>query len=382
MTTVYFIRHAESYGNLMRRAYGWHNGRVTPKGREQISHLEKRFSDVHIDAVYSSDLIRACTTAEAIYKTKGLKLYTKKELREIHLGIWEDMPWGQIATAESREYSNWCEKPLELTIEAGENYAELYARMRDALDEIVSENRNKSVAIISHGAALRTLMHGLMNNGNLSGLEKCDWGDNTCVSKFITEDGESYEPVYINDNTHLKDMPGYGENMRWVKESSAGSVLGKNLYFVRAEYPRDKEKLRRYYSEAWESVFGDSIGNLRRVDAAVKHMLEDDAESIMFGIGAGGEVGVVMLDICEEAYPQAGHVSLVYLRESFRRLGYGMQLIGHAVSKYTKMGKKHISVRVAEKNKNAVDFYKRYGFYEVSREVEEGIRQIIMLLDI
>ena len=52
MTEIYLIRHAESFGNLTRRAYGWYDGLVTPKGYKQIKCLEKRFSDIKIDAVY------------------------------------------------------------------------------------------------------------------------------------------------------------------------------------------------------------------------------------------------------------------------------------------------------------------------------------------
>ena len=43
MTDIYFIRHAESFGNLSRRVYGWYDGIITQKGYEQIKCLERRF---------------------------------------------------------------------------------------------------------------------------------------------------------------------------------------------------------------------------------------------------------------------------------------------------------------------------------------------------
>ena len=85
-------------------------------------------------------------------------------------------------------------------------------------------------------------------------------------------------------------------------------------------------------------------------------------------------------DIC--VYPNAGHISVVYLNPEFRRMRYGIQLIGHAMSYYKNIGKKHISVRVAEDNIPAQNFYKKYGFYEAFREVEDNTKQIVMLLDI
>ena len=63
MTTIYLIRHGQAEGNYYRRCHSWHNGLLTSKGREQLVLLEKRFENVHIDAVYSSDLYRAMSTA-------------------------------------------------------------------------------------------------------------------------------------------------------------------------------------------------------------------------------------------------------------------------------------------------------------------------------
>ena len=66
MTTVYLIRHAEAEGNLYRIAHGQYDGLITDRGYQQLRVLKKRFDDVPIDAVYSSDLFRARTTARAM----------------------------------------------------------------------------------------------------------------------------------------------------------------------------------------------------------------------------------------------------------------------------------------------------------------------------
>ena len=50
MTRVYLIRHGEAEGNIYRRAHGWYNGHITPKGRRQIAELAERFKNEHIDA--------------------------------------------------------------------------------------------------------------------------------------------------------------------------------------------------------------------------------------------------------------------------------------------------------------------------------------------
>ena len=83
MTTIYLVRHAEAEGNLYRRIHGRYNALITENGYLQIAALEKRFENIHIDAVYSSDLFRTMTTAGAVYKPKGLQLHTDPRLQEI-----------------------------------------------------------------------------------------------------------------------------------------------------------------------------------------------------------------------------------------------------------------------------------------------------------
>lgn len=100
MTTIYLIRHAEAEGNIFRRAHGWYDSSVTRNGLRQIEALKKRFENVPVDAVYASDLIRTCTTAGAVYRPKGLALHREPRFREVGMGVWEDVPFGQLAYDE------------------------------------------------------------------------------------------------------------------------------------------------------------------------------------------------------------------------------------------------------------------------------------------
>ena len=145
---------------------------------------------------------------------------------------------------------------------------------------------------------------------------------------------------------------------------------------------RDKEKICEYYAAAWRDIFGEELLYIRDAAAKVRRLLRKDAESIVFGYLGEREAGIIMLDDGVHVYPGAGHISLLYLKPEFRRMGLGFGLISYAAEKYKRAGKTHISVRVAESNAPAYAFYKKHGFYEVFRETEETVRQIVMLLDI
>lgn len=155
-----------------------------------------------------------------------------------------------------------------------------------------------------------------------------------------------------------------------------------NIQIKLASLPRDKEKICEYYAAAWRDIFGEELLHVRDALAKARRLLRRDAESIALASFGEKDAGVIILDGGVALYPGAGHISLLYLKSEFRRMGLGSALISYASEKYKREGKRHVSIRVAESNTSAYAFYKKYGFYEVFRETEETVRQIVMLLDI
>ena len=133
MTTIYLIRHAEAEGNLYRRIHGWYDALVTENGRRQIAALEQRFREIPVDAVYSSDLYRTCTTARAVYEPRGLELRTDPELRELNMGDWEDQTWGQVRRTQPGELDRFNRSDPTWTAPRGEGLGELGERVERAL---------------------------------------------------------------------------------------------------------------------------------------------------------------------------------------------------------------------------------------------------------
>ena len=76
MTRIYLVRHAQSEGNLYRRAHGRYDSLVTPQGYAQLEALKRRFADIPVDVVYASPLFRTRTTAAAICGPKHIPMYT------------------------------------------------------------------------------------------------------------------------------------------------------------------------------------------------------------------------------------------------------------------------------------------------------------------
>ena len=153
MTTVYLIRHAEAEGNLYRIAHGQYDGLITDRGYQQLRVLKKRFDGVPIDAVYSSDLFRARTTARAIYEPKGLELHLEPAFREIHMGCWEGRPWQELNTAYEEQMFYFNRQLDKFHVEGSETAQQVLDRYIPALKRVAAENDGKTVAVFSHGAA-------------------------------------------------------------------------------------------------------------------------------------------------------------------------------------------------------------------------------------
>ena len=202
MTKIYLIRHAEAEGNLYRIAHGWHNGLITNyRGYQQIDALRQRFQDVDIDAVYASDLYRTQITARAIWLPKALPLHLEPAFREIHMGVWEDHPWHELNKLHPEEMYHFNRRVDLWHVEGGETAQDVLDRYIPALHRIGEAHDGGTVAVFSHGAALRIVL-GTLQGVPLSGIGDTPHGDNTAVSLLTWDDGTLRVDVEV-------ETPGY-----------------------------------------------------------------------------------------------------------------------------------------------------------------------------
>lgn len=228
MTTIYLIRHAEAEGNLYRRVHGWYDSLITENGYRQIAALEARFRDIPIDAVYSSDLFRTMTTARAVYVPKGLELRTDPGLRELKLGDWEDLTFGAVRQLDPHQMGLFNRTDPAWEVPNAESFFQLGDRVYGAVRSIAERHPGQTVALFSHGMALRQFL------GRVKGTAPEDWhamphGDNTAVS-CLTFDGERFEIQYEMDNSHLsEDISTLARQAWWRKDRSKAADV--NLWF-------------------------------------------------------------------------------------------------------------------------------------------------------
>jgi broad specificity phosphatase PhoE len=159
MTSALFIRHAET--NMVGTFCGHSDPMVNGKGQMQIAELLDALHDQAIDAVYSSDLQRAMTTARAISEKFRIPCIVEPNLREINFGKWEGLTWQQVQEADPDFARQWTEMFPKLTVPGGESFHHFEVRVLKEIASIFEINQDRKLAVVTHGGVMRVVLRAM-----------------------------------------------------------------------------------------------------------------------------------------------------------------------------------------------------------------------------
>ena len=376
MTKIFIVRHAEAEGNLFRRIHGQYETTVTYNGLRQIEALRDRFAEETVDACYSSDLVRTRTTAQAIWVPKQLPLRLEPRFREVRLGRWEDVPFGQLEREEPEMMARFSGDPFHWKVEGAESFAEYSGRFLQALREVAERHDGQTVAIFAHGCVIRAMQMCLFYTPEtISEIGHCD---NTGVSLLEYENG-TFRRVYLNDNSHLSDEISTLARQNWWRQTSGRK--DRNLWF--RPLCDDGCWYAACRKDAWENVYGPTEffdGAAYYQDALREAAGEPWA--ICEAVLGETRVGLLQLAVNRQADEGVGYIPFLYLLPEFRGQGLGIQLIGQAVSFFRKRGRNRLQLQVSPQNRAALAFYRRYGFQELPDLANRDERLIRMELNV
>ena len=366
MTTLYLIRHAEAEGNVYHFFQGFYDSLLTPQGYAQLNNIARRLESVPFHAVYTSDLYRARTTAAAVAAPHKLVQRCDPGLREMNFGMWEGRPWGEIARfyPGSLVLSGDYRPPA-----GGETMAQTAQRLQGALVSIVREHPDQTVAVVSHGAALRSFLG--LTLGDMSVAERHIGNACFCVLE-ATPDG------VFNLKSHNESAQP-AEAMQNIPSKPAV----QDLWFERADIVRDAGELRTAGQDSWLAVYGRTDNfNTDGFLENTAGMMSASREAAFFCMLGEQRVGLLLLDTRQFDEPDSGHIALVYLKPEYRHMGLGAQLIGKATVVYRAMGRKTLRLNVARRNRSAMQLYLRLGFRVVRPFLSKVSSQLVMKKDI
>lgn len=202
MTKLILVRHALTTDNQNNRLSGHIDSQVSEIGKKQIKQLTRYLEDIKIDSIYTTTSSRTKDTVKEISKIKDIQIKEKENLKEISFGDFEGITFEDIKNSYPNEFQDMINKGYEYKYPNGESLIDSYNRVADEISNILSEEKNKTVLVCSHGGTIRNIITYLISNSY-----KYHWNfkiDNASVT--ILEIDNGFTVINTMNNTNFMSL--------------------------------------------------------------------------------------------------------------------------------------------------------------------------------
>jgi len=205
MTRIILTRHGQTLWNVEGRVQGSLDSPLTEKGIRQARSLAVRLRDEGIKYIYSSDSLRAISTAEEIRCELGLAtISTSPALREFAFGEWEGRIWQDLRETDPDVFKIWDSEPHLVTTPGGENLGLVMERAWNFLEQIINIHPDETVCLVTHGLTLKMLVTKALGF-EVHEWAKTPWQHNTALNIFEVV-GHQWIPELVGDCKHLDEL--------------------------------------------------------------------------------------------------------------------------------------------------------------------------------
>jgi broad specificity phosphatase PhoE len=162
--TIYLARHGETDWNNEQRIQGHTDIALNQKGITQAQELAQHLKEIHFDAAFSSDLLRAKRTAEIIAEERKLVITTTELLREQCFGEFEGIlidEYRERAKAQLDKLAALKKDQEKMNFkinETAESRSESASRALLFIREISIAYSNMTILMVCHGALMRNIL--------------------------------------------------------------------------------------------------------------------------------------------------------------------------------------------------------------------------------
>lgn len=198
---IYLIRHGRQNSRLCNV-----NVELAPEGREQAELVGQRLKSYRIEAVYSSNLLRAVETADIINKYLEKPMFYDDRFEEADFGGLTGMEDAVV----KEKYKEFLKKRATMTEDipypdGGENCQMVFDRAFEALSEIAKMDY-ENVCIVTHGGVIRALMTGIVGAQPAKWLTYGRQIENCSISEIMYDkDMNTYHIERLNDYAHIEN---------------------------------------------------------------------------------------------------------------------------------------------------------------------------------
>jgi len=200
MTQIILVRHGETEWNVEEIFRGRIDIELNETGIRQAELLAEYLSDAKIEAIYSSPLQRALTTAEVVASHHKLEVRIAPGLIDLDFGKWHGLPHQEVKAKYKELYTEWISHPHQVTMPDGESLNDVRKRAMAVVDEVITRCKGTAV-LVSHRVVNKVLICALL------GLDNSHFWNvrqDTCGITTFTCENERFILTRHNDTSYLK----------------------------------------------------------------------------------------------------------------------------------------------------------------------------------
>jgi probable phosphoglycerate mutase len=202
MTRIILVRHGQTEWNRIERFRGRADIPLNETGLTQAEVTGRRIAaEWRPMAVYSSPLLRAGKTAEAIAWHFDLPVQIHKGLTDIDYGQWRGLTPDEARKGWPEVVEAWYNAPHTAHIPGGETLAALRARAMRTVNELAPLHEGQTIVLVGHTVINRIILLGVLGLGN-----DRFWRlrQDTCALNVFEVEGGVFTLVSLNDTGHLR----------------------------------------------------------------------------------------------------------------------------------------------------------------------------------
>lgn len=158
---IYLVRHGQIDCKGEKRYIGITDFPLSPAGIEQVTRQKEYFSHVAIEKAFASPLKRCLQTSEILLEGRSINREVVEELKEIHMGEWENRTIDSIRSCFQELYEKRGINIDTFIPPGGESFEQMQKRVMPAFQSIV-ENTKGNILVVSHAGVNRVILSTLL----------------------------------------------------------------------------------------------------------------------------------------------------------------------------------------------------------------------------
>ncbi len=201
-TRLIVVRHGETAWNVDTRIQGHLDIPLNATGLWQARQLGDALAGEAISTIYTSDLLRARRTAQAVADATGAALVDAPGLRERAFGSFQGRTFAEVETEHPEQARRWRQRDPDYAPDGGESLRVLRERVVDTTHRLAARHPGELVLLVTHGGVLDVLYRAATRQ-DIQAPRTWQLG-NAAINRLLWTHGHGLSLVGWADTQHLE----------------------------------------------------------------------------------------------------------------------------------------------------------------------------------